>query len=230
MTSSLIELWLTFLAALLGSGHCIGMCGGLATASTLDTRTTRGEQIEWRSHPFWLPLLYTAGRLGTYMFLGGLTGWFGSMALLHLRPSPLFGVPHIAVGVIMILMGLHTIGLFSLGNATSTPTGWLIRQSQSLAGTSQAGRTVGLGILTGLLPCSLHWAFQAKAFASGSLVGGLSILLAFGLGTLPAMWGFALISTWLNRHTRQRILQIAGGVIVLLGILSLKRGIMMLQF
>lgn len=226
MIPSLLDLWFIFLTTLLGSAHCIGMCGGMAAACSLGSGLDNNQPF-WHPHRIHLPLLYTLGRLGTYMVLGALTGWLGSMTLLYLRPSPFFALPHLAVGVVMILMGLNTIGLFSMPNSTSTTTGWLARKIFSASPTYKA---LGLGGLTGLLPCSMHWAFQAKAFTAGSLTGGLFILLAFGLGTLPAMWGFALLSTWLDHRARQRVIQIAGIMIILLGGLSLKRGFMLIEF
>ncbi|MBF0401287.1 MAG: sulfite exporter TauE/SafE family protein [Magnetococcales bacterium] len=223
MTPSLIDLWLTFLAALLGSGHCIGMCGGIAAACSLSG--ARGaEQSLWRA--WQRPLLYTLGRVGTYMVLGALTGWLGSLALLQLRPMQWNGLPHLAVGVTMVIMGIHTSGLFSL--AAGGQGGWFFGWSRSVSEAKRFWQPLGMGVLTGLLPCSLHWAFQAQAFATASLLGGMTVLLAFALGTLPAMWGFALLSTWLDRRARQRVMQVAGLLIVLMGALSIKRGIVLL--
>ncbi|MBF0214186.1 MAG: sulfite exporter TauE/SafE family protein [Magnetococcales bacterium] len=227
MPSSLVEPWLTFLAALLGSGHCIGMCGGLAASTQLGARIA-SELPFWHWERIRLPLLYTLGRVGTYMVLGAVSGWLGSMALFLARPTAINGLPHLAVGVVMILMGLDTIGLFSLARGTPEGNDRLTRWSQSITASRPALRPLGMGILTGLLPCSMHWAFQAKAFATGSAIDGVVLLLAFGLGTVPAMWGFALISSWLDRRARKRILQLAGVIIVLMGAMSLKRGLMML--
>lgn len=226
MSLSLVELWLTFLAALLASGHCIGMCGGMAAACSLGAGTKR---------PFWSrerltpPLFYTLGRLGTYILLGGLTGWLGSLTLLQLRPSPLYGLPHLLAGGVMVWMGVQTMGLLPPAPASKEGSGLLTRLVRIASGDSRSHRALGLGVLTGLLPCSLHWAFQAKAFATGSTPGGMAILLAFGIGTLPAMWGFALLSSWLDSRARRLILRLAGLIIVLMGAMSLKRGIMILQ-
>ncbi|MBF0165751.1 MAG: sulfite exporter TauE/SafE family protein [Magnetococcales bacterium] len=229
MPPSVVDPWLTFLAALLGSGHCIGMCGGLAVSTQLGSGVAADLPF-WRWERLRLPLLYTLGRVGTYMVLGALSGWLGSMALFLSRPTALNGVPHLVVGIVMILMGIDTLGLVSFTRGTGTGESALLRWSRDLTGARPALQPLGMGILTGLLPCAMHWAFQAKAFATGSVGDGVVLLLAFGLGTIPAMWGFALLSTWLDRRARRRVLQLAGLLIVVMGAMSLRRGLMMITF
>ncbi|MBF0191823.1 MAG: sulfite exporter TauE/SafE family protein [Magnetococcales bacterium] len=228
MPSSLIEPWLTFLAALLGSGHCIGMCGGLAVSTQLGAGIATDRPF-WHWERIRLPLLYTLGRVGTYMVLGAVSGWLGSMALFLARPTALNGLPHLAVGVVMILMGIDTIGLVSMTRGGPGVGAFFTRWTQTITASRPALRPLGMGILTGLLPCAMHWAFQAKAFATGSPLQGVVILLAFGLGTLPAMWGFALLSTWLDRKARRLVMQLAGVLIIFMGAMSLKRGLMLLM-
>ena len=72
MNPSLLELWLTFLTALLASGHCIGMCGGLVAAYSLKLPLKADGGSPLMAH-----FLYGAGRIMTYMLLGGLSGWIG---------------------------------------------------------------------------------------------------------------------------------------------------------
>ncbi|MBF0455587.1 MAG: sulfite exporter TauE/SafE family protein [Magnetococcales bacterium] len=221
MIPSLLDLWLTFLTALLASGHCIGMCGGLVAAYSLKLPRKAGFSL------FVPHLLYGAGRLSTYMLLGAVSGWVGSLSLTFDRPQSLQGVPYLLAGGIMVWMGLGTAGLNPLSGLKEggKEGGFLIRLTQRVMAYHGRGRTFFLGIMTGLLPCTLHWAFQAKAMAVGSIGGGAAILLAFGLGTLPALWGFGLISTWLSQHARQRLLQGAGLVIVLMGLMTIKQGL-----
>ncbi|MEO5331508.1 MAG: sulfite exporter TauE/SafE family protein [Magnetococcus sp. YQC-5] len=225
MSSSLIELWLIFLAALLGSGHCIGMCGGVAASCSLGLAPSVGGSW-WRSDRVTLPLLYSVGRVGGYVVLGALTGWIGSMVLFYARPLHLNGVPHLVVGIFMLLVGLRTMGLFSSPEGSVIPAGWLSGWSRFFTPANPSQRALGMGVMTALLPCHLHWAFQAKALAAGSVMGGMGILFAFGLGTLPALWSFALLSSWLDCRARRRIVQITGLLIVWLGVSSLQRAVM----
>jgi sulfite exporter TauE/SafE len=216
MLPSLLELWLIFLTALLGSGHCIGMCGGLAASCTLGVvGAAWGERLL-------LPLYYSLGRLGMYMLLGAVSGTLGALQVLHGRPGVVSGVPHLLAGMFMIWVGIRTVGWWG-GEIRWGSWGWLGRLSSRLGQTTPCRRAFGMGILTGLLPCSLHWAFQVQALASGSLTAGVLILFAFGLGTLPALWGFALLTTLLDGRARRRLVQGAGVIMVVMGLLAVRR-------
>jgi uncharacterized protein len=216
----LLELWLTFLTALLASGHCIGMCGGLVVAYTI--HPAKAGHGTLKPH-----LLYGLGRVSTYVMLGAISGWIGSVAFIFGRPQSLAGVPHFLAGMIMIWMGLDSLGLLKFNlfsNTTSASLTFFPRLKQKLLSSKSSFGSISLGILTGFLPCTLHWAFQAKAMASGSVGQGMATLLAFGLGTLPAMWGFGIVSSWLGNRARQRLLQLAGLIIIIMGIMLIKAG------
>ncbi|MBF0179934.1 MAG: sulfite exporter TauE/SafE family protein [Magnetococcales bacterium] len=215
---------MVFFTTLLASVHCVGMCGGLALACSLDNDPEAAGA--WRR--FRLPLFYSMGRLGTYLTLGAASGWLGSLLVTIIRPSAWFGIPHLVVGVIMIVMGLESCGLFALRPAVAD--GWLARRLRLAAGASRTRRVLGMGILTGFLPCGMHWAFQAKAFETGSALGGVAVLTAFGLGTLPAMLGFGMLATWLDQRARGRILFVAGMLIILMGVISLRRGMALMPW
>ncbi|MBF0447050.1 MAG: sulfite exporter TauE/SafE family protein [Magnetococcales bacterium] len=215
MTLSVIDLWLTFVTALLASGHCIGMCGGMVAAYSLKLS---------RKTLFFPHLLYGVGRLFTYGMLGAVSGWIGSLSFTLDRPDYLQGAPYLLAGVVMVWMGLDTLGLLRFVGRQKE-AGLFERLSQRVIQRIERGKTLVLGMITGLLPCTLHWAFQAKAMALGSVSGGVATLLAFGLGTLPALWGFGLVSTWLSHRARHRLLQGAALVIVIMGLMTIKRGL-----
>jgi uncharacterized protein len=220
MTPSIFDLWLTFLTALLASGHCIGMCGGMVAAYSLKLPKSRGFSL------FMPHLLYGVGRVSTYMLLGALSGWVGSLGFTFGRPENLQGVPYLVAGGVMVWMGLDSAGLLPFVRRDKKAGGGVIAGlTKRLMQGSLPGRTLFLGVVTGFLPCTLHWAFQAKAMAVGSVTGGMAILLAFGLGTLPALWGFGLVSTLLSQKLRQQLLQGAGLIIVLMGLMTIKRGL-----
>ncbi|MBF0194646.1 MAG: sulfite exporter TauE/SafE family protein [Magnetococcales bacterium] len=220
MTLSIFDLWLTFLTALLASGHCIGMCGGMVAAYSLKLPQKSGFS-QFIPH-----ILYGVGRVSTYMLLGALSGWIGSLGFTFGRPENLQGVPYIVAGTVMVWMGLDSAGLLPFVRRDKNSGGGLIAAlTKRLMRGTLPGRTLFLGVVTGFLPCTLHWAFQAKALAVGSIAGGMAILLAFGLGTLPALWGFGLVSTMLSQKLRQQLLKGAGLIIVFMGLMAIKRGL-----
>jgi hypothetical protein len=161
----MIGLWGGALAAgLLGSPHCVGMCGGFAVSAG-----SRGATVAWN-----------LGRLTTYVVLGAVSGTLGG-----LRAGPIGGV--IAAALLIwfsarlagVAPGLqvHLPRLVALGAAAARRTGlW--------------GR-FALGVVTGLLPCGLLWSALAVAVAGGSPVVGAVAMAAFWVGTVPLLAGAA---------------------------------------
>ncbi|MBF0625223.1 MAG: sulfite exporter TauE/SafE family protein [Magnetococcales bacterium] len=205
-----------FFGGLLGAAHCTGMCGPLVAAQAMGQR---GPWWSLRSH-----LFYHLGRVGTYMVLGGLTGGAGSLFAMTSRVAGLAGLPHLLLGLAMILLGLGAMGWSPMNleralggeSLANRVVGWSARLG---------GGGLGLGVVTGLLPCSLHWAFQAQAAASGSVVGGMMVMLAFGLGTALPLGAFGLVAGLLGAANRRRVLWLAGLVVVYMGVRGVRRGL-----
>lgn len=222
MFPTLIDLWLVFIAALLASGHCIGMCGGMVTALSLqapgDSHGSHQSSNFMGRHFF-----YGMSRLSTYLFLGGISGWLGSMAPWVGRSPILSALPLLVAGVGMIAMGLETWGVWQLKIPVINK--WLLGLEKKSTSENTWKKPVALGILTGLLPCGLHWAFQAKAFATGSITGGLLILTAFGVGTLPAMLGLGWVIHLMGNRVRKNLQIVAAIVVIGMGIMALTRGL-----
>ncbi|MBF0107849.1 MAG: sulfite exporter TauE/SafE family protein [Magnetococcales bacterium] len=221
MSATPIDLWLTFVTALLASGHCIGMCGGMVAALSFardDHSRLPARSIDLMMRHFF----YSCGRLSTYLVLGGLSGWLGSLVPTLGRSPTFMALPLILAGGTMILMGLETWGIPVPG--FSWARGWHERLLGKKNIHSTWKKPAALGLLTGLLPCGLHWAFQAKAFATGSITGGLSILLAFGLGTLPALLGLGWIITLMGPKIRQVLQRAAALLVVIMGVMAVIHG------
>jgi len=157
-----------FLAGLVGSLHCIGMCGGFAVACGGRARDT---------------FLWHGGRIATYAVLGALAGAFGSM-----MPGPGW-----VVGVLSTLL----IVWFAAGLAGLVPEPHVSIPGVKHLTTNLAGRTNGVarfafGMATGLLPCGLVYAsLGIPVAASDPLVGALA-MAAFGVGTMPALTAVAM--------------------------------------
>ena len=157
-----------FLAGLVGSLHCIGMCGGFAVACGGRAGDT---------------LLWHAGRTTTYAVLGALAGAFGS-----LMPGP---------GWVVGLLSTLLIVWFAAGLAGLVPEPHVSIPGVRHLTTNLANRTniiarFGFGMATGLLPCGLVYAsLGIPVAASDPLVGALA-MTAFGVGTMPALTAVAL--------------------------------------
>jgi sulfite exporter TauE/SafE len=213
-----MELASFFIGGVLGSAHCIGMCGGFAAA------------IGATQRPFWptlaRQLVYSSGRIFTYAFLGALGGAAG-LWLLQFR-TPLVGAQQvfsIIAGVIMLLVGLSVLGVLNvrLGppRVLSQLVGPIYRHF--FAARNMAG-TFGAGVATGFLPCGLVYSFLALAVASGRLERGMAQMAMFGLGTVPAMVLAGCGGKLLTFGMRQRVYRVAACFVIALGALTVWRG------
>lgn len=217
-----------FAAGFAGSFHCVGMCGGFACALGRDPR---GGAATVERH-----LLYNVGRLTTYCFLGGIAGALGqALSTSHGMAVPLLAGPldaaqrilAIVAGLLMIAMALQLFGLFhgfhraAIGFGGST----LAMSLRSLLATRSRAAPIALGVFNGFLPCPLVYAFAAQAGSTAAPLSGVLVMLAFGLGTFPAMLMMGGIGRVLAPAWRQRGVWLAGGCILLLGLVTIGRGV-----
>jgi len=177
-----------FLAGVLGSTHCVAMCGGLATA--LGTRrhgTLRAQ-----------PLLYQLGRVTSYGIAGAIVGALGTVAGFAFEASQWSAVLRLGTGLIVVLIGLNiALGSRLRGRWLRAPERWgavVWRRIAPLASrlpTQPALRALTLGLLWGWLPCGLVYSVLLAAAFAGSAWAGAATMIAFGLGTMPAMLGLS---------------------------------------
>lgn len=213
MTDPWLEWWLVFVGGLVASGHCVGMCGGLVTACAL-----RFPDGGWRPH-----LLYTAGRVGVYVLLGAVIGLLGVGATLMAAGAGVRGLPHLLAGTAMLVVGVGVIR--SPGGSSAAPPAYLGRAGAGILKNSGAWQPLLFGIFSGLLPCSVHWAFQIQAAVSGSVFRAMLTMALFGLGTAIPLVAFGLSTTLISQRLRRRLLQAAGLLVVILAVISLRRGV-----
>ena len=209
-------IWTALLFGLLGSFHCVGMCGPIAFLMPVD-----------RNNPvkrFFQVLSYHSGRLFTYAMLGLVLGYLG-------RGLQLFGLQQqvsIAVGVLMILVILiphKRMGTYSF----SKPAYRLVNRLKTALGVQlkkkKASTFFTLGLLNGLLPCGLVYMAIFGAIASGGGVQGGIYMLFFGLGTLPLMTTAIYLGNFLKGKTKQLLVKAIPVAVVLMGCLFILRGL-----
>jgi uncharacterized protein len=187
-----------FLASLLGSLHCMGMCGGfvaLYAAPDPVSGPTGGPGSGgrgWRGH-----LAYNGGRLLTYTLVGALAGLLGG--LLDMGGQAALGVGRgaaVVAGLVMLAGG----GL-ALARARGVPLGPQVERLPGLGRIARlAGRALSAaqrqparrralvtGLLTPLLPCGWLYLFAVTAAGTGSALVGAVVLAVFWAGTVPAL-------------------------------------------
>jgi uncharacterized protein len=213
-------LWMTaFVAGLLGSSHCLGMCGGIATA--LGTRA-RG-----RAERGTMSVLYSCGRITSYGLAGAVAGAFGVATLGSLGGNHWAEVLRLCAGAMVMVIGLN-IALGHAGRARwlRAPERWggvLWRRLSPYLGRwlPQAAlpRALVVGFLWGWLPCGLVYSALLAAATAGNAVNGGITMLAFGAGTLPAMAGVGYLGSRLHLPLpRASAARVIGGCIMLCGL------------
>ncbi|QFI68587.1 sulfite exporter TauE/SafE family protein [Sinorhizobium alkalisoli] len=218
-----------FIAGFAGSFHCIGMCGGFACALGRDPHGTAATLARH--------LLYNSGRLTSYCFLGVLAGALGQAICTSTGPSaPLLDAPFdlaqrllaIVAGVIMVIIGLQFFGLIKRPHPFAADAGGAKFASalRWLLGAPGRAAPLAFGVFNGLLPCPLVYAFLAQAASTAGALSGLMTMLAFGLGTVPAMFMMGGVGNALGPLWRRRGVRLAGSFILLLGLVTLGRGLL----
>lgn len=215
------ELPLIFAGGLLGSSHCVGMCGGFSLLVGLRTGSRR-QKLFFQS-------VFTAGRLFSYSTMGAVAGTAG--ANLMAQHQAWVNVPAtltVFAGTFLIVQGLHSLGinLFPWSPGKLHTAGCLLASGYRSLLMGRGWPNVFLaGLFTGLLPCGLVYGFAALAASSGDMLTGVSIMAAFGMGTAPLMiaagWGASLLSV----PARRRLLRLAALCVVLTGALTVARGV-----
>lgn len=210
------EIWLAFSAGLAGSGHCLGMCGGIVTALALSHRNSDA------SGRFLFNLLYHAGRICTYTLLGLLVGLAARAGMVDAL-KPYVRWLFLAANLFVAAIGLFTLfGVRSLGISALDGSGWgfLKDRLSRLRGNSSVLTALPTGLLMGFLPCGLVYGILIAAATSGSALKGGSMMLAFGCGTLPALLSYGQFASALSTLGRGVFQRCMGGVVALLGIVG----------
>ncbi|WP_299599632.1 sulfite exporter TauE/SafE family protein [uncultured Microbulbifer sp.] len=177
--------WSTLGAALaigfFGSSHCIGMCGGISGALGL---AVPGQK------PAWPRLIgYSTGRVASYSLMGLLVGVLGAYLATDIASglAPL----RIIAGLMLIAMALYLAdwwrGLVWLERGGAVLWRAIQPLSRKLLPVNSTPQAIALGALWGWLPCGLVYSALAFALAQGSGAQAALAMLAFGLGTVPAV-------------------------------------------
>jgi hypothetical protein len=200
---------------LMGSFHCVGMCGPIAIALPLNNDT-------------WLTritgsLLYNTGRTLTYTLMGIIFGLVG----LGLKMGGLQQWVSILMGTIMILSVLvpalfqksrfyeNTINRFTRFLSSHFHRLFMIRSNTSL---------LTIGILNGFLPCGLVYIAIAGAMATGDIINGALFMVLFGLGTIPMLFLLNIAGNIVSARFRSAVRKVIPFFIIIIGILFILRG------
>ena len=218
-----------FAVGFFGSVHCFAMCGGIAGALTQAIPLER----RGRSRVLLTHLCFAVGRIGSYALAGGIAGSAGLVLGKLLGPSgPI--VLRCAAGLLLVALGLYVSGWW-LGLRRLEEQGvrlWrrLAPALGRLRPTESLPRAVGLGALWGWLPCGLVYGALGSAMSRGDALSGALAMLAFGLGTMPALVATGTLAHELPRLVRAPQTRKSAGILILLfGLWTLGTALLSLQ-
>ncbi|NVK52174.1 MAG: sulfite exporter TauE/SafE family protein [Flavobacteriaceae bacterium] len=201
---------------LLGSFHCIGMCGPIAFMLPVDKSnpTKRILQI----------VAYHIGRILTYGFLGLLFGFLGAGFYF-------FGFQQylsILIGILMILVIVLPKGLVAK-ISIAKPIYKLVGKIKSSLGKELKRKRFDtfftIGFLNGFLPCGLVYMAIFASIATANPIQGSFYMMLFGLGTIPLMTAFVYLGNFTKGLARKRIQQFIPIAIVVIAVLFILRGL-----
>lgn len=213
---SLPEVGAALVMGVLGSPHCVGMCGGLATALA----PPHGSPVrDGALRPLWL----ATGRIATYAALGALVGGAGGLVASGFDGA-LVPLLRGALGVLLVAIGMSVAGWWPRSLAWLESLGAIVWRRLTPLGSRMlpadtVPRALATGALWGLLPCGLVYAALAAAAVSGSAPTGASWMAAFGLGTVPAVASTGWLATRMRaRASGLGVRRSAGAVLIASGI------------
>jgi hypothetical protein len=208
--------------AFLGSfGHCIGMCGGIVLAYSsikIDPKSPKISQAG--AH-----LLYSFGRVLTYIVLGAMFGALGGVATFNNMAN---GTLLIFAGVVMVLAGLSLMGKIKFLTLIehSFSTSPLYKKAfQSILHSKSNLSFFLLGMLNGLLPCGFVYFFAITAASTADPLLGAMVMGIFGLSTIPAMFGLGFLASLASAtNFRNMMMSLSSIAVILYGVFTIYNG------
>jgi len=201
---------------LIGSFHCIGMCGPIVVALPLKNQNLATKIAR--------TLLYNSGRVITYSVLGILFGLLGRgihMAGFQQWTSIVLG----AAMIISVLFPFVFREKITIGNLFSGFAARLIVRLKKLFTNRSYFSLLMIGLLNGLLPCGLVYVAIAGAINSGTVLSGALFMALFGIGTIPLLLIATLASDAIGQRIRFKMQKVVPYFVFFLGVLFILRGL-----
>lgn len=201
-------------AGLAGSTHCLAMCGGIVGALGLSSRAA----AERSGRPLAFPVAYNAGRIASYTLAGAIVGGIGAgMGQLAGAAQGRLAL-QFAAGLVMLVLGLRLVagrrGFGWLDAAGARAWRRLSPLLRHVLPVDSLPRALGAGMLWGWLPCGMAYGVLGVAWLSAGVLEGALVMLAFGLGTMPALVAAAGVAARIGGLAANPAWRAASGLLV----------------
>jgi len=206
-----------FIIGLLGSTHCLGMCGGISASLSMALPVGKG----FRLRQTLLLLTFNLGRIGSYALIAALVALVSTSAAQHSKVAGM--VLMTLAGLLLIFMGL-SMGQWWQGIRFVEKVGapvWskLSPLTRRLLPVNHAGQALALGALWGWLPCGLVYSTLGWAALQPTVPSAALTMVFFGLGTLPSMLATGYAANWIrDLKSSQSFRKLSGVLLILFGL------------
>lgn len=208
-----------FLIGLLTSVHCVAMCGGICLTQCVP-KQSGSSTFAGKFSAIRPSILYNLGRVISYTIIGGIVGAVGSVVSLS---GALKGSMQILVGVFMVIMGLNMLNIFP----------WLRKFNprlpkifaKKIIAQRNSNSPLYIGLLNGLMPCGPLQAMQLYALSTGSPLKGALSMFLFSVGTVPLMFAFGALSSFINKKFTGYMMKVSAVLVLVLGIFMFNNGV-----
>ncbi len=202
-----------FLIGLLGAGHCIGMCSGIASALSFSINPEQ-------KHGLLSLLLYNLGRITSYSIAGFIFAASSSVLIIWMGGKESLIYLRIIAAVMMLLLAFYIArlwnGLIIVERAGQFLWQFIKPLAQYFLPLKHPALAFPLGFLWGWLPCGLVYSSLVWAISTANGLNGLVIMLGFGLGTLPAMMLVGSLSHKLKNILNKKWFRYGSGLVLAL--------------
>lgn len=211
-----MELWTAFTIGLVGSIHCVGMCGPIVLALPSNEVS--------RTSVFLSRILYNLGRIVTYSFFGLVFGLLGDRIILHGLQQDV----SLFLGIFVLLSVIIPIAFKSklANNFIYKKIVETISKAFSILSKQKTLKAFFfIGIVNGFLPCGFVYIGLAGAITTGSALTGAAYMALFGLGTFPIMFVTSVLGRYISFNVRHKLNKLIPVFAVLLAIVFILRGL-----
>jgi sulfite exporter TauE/SafE len=203
-----------------GLGHCIGMCGPIVVSLTLNLSAKSVIPANF---------LYNSGRIITYMLMGGVMGATGSFTVVTANIASLQRAVMLAAGGLIVIMALAMSGWIPLERIFGdhfNPGGIISKGFSKLSRVKSNTVFFPLGLWLGLLPCgpvytaligTVRAGMDAKTAVEGAVIG-MGLMMAFGVGTVPALILVAKLTGLGRLKSRKIVYKFSSVLMILIGV------------
>ena len=208
-------------AGFLGSAHCFGMCAGISGLFAVN------QSVASLRRDIPMAVTYNAGRVMSYAIIGVIVAALGKT---FVDAIPKLAAPvRLASGLLIVVIGLQVAFnwrfLAPVEKAGAHLWSRIAPAAKGLLPVTSIPKALGLGLLWGWLPCGLVYSVLLIAATTADPFSGGLVMVAFGIGTMPAMIATGVSAARLSQFMSGKRLG-AGLLIVLIGLATIAMPVM----